>query len=162
MMKSLATGLISFVLALWVVAIAAVSIQNIFITNVDGEQTLVALRFLGQTSVQLPFGIVLAISVATGMLIMSMAIVFTSSGNRNRTADAGRHVSSSRKRKSFWWSAKLLLVANANTFRTSFVEIPHADSMGYADMQHRSTSAYTSKVRIQVKRWLQVTGVPLV
>ena len=100
-MKSLTVGLISFVLALWVVAIATISIQNIFIANSDGEQTLVSLHFLGQSSVQLPFGIVLAISVAVGMVVMSMAVVFIPLGKRKRIVDDSRRVSPSQKRKFF-------------------------------------------------------------
>ena len=100
-MKSLTTGLVSFVLAVWIVAIAAVSIQNIFIVNGDGEQTLVALHFLGQTSVQLPFGILLAISVALGMLAMAIALVCVPSAKRTRGSGDSRRVKSSRKRELF-------------------------------------------------------------
>lgn len=58
-MKFLTDFLVACTLALWLVAIATVSIQN-----VDS----VSLQFLGLRSVALPFGILLAASVGIGAM----------------------------------------------------------------------------------------------
>ncbi|MBS3026570.1 MAG: DUF1049 domain-containing protein [Dolichospermum sp. DET50] len=57
--KILVNFLISLILAVWVVAIALISVQN---------ATPVSLRFLGFQSIQIPFGLMLAFSVAVGLL----------------------------------------------------------------------------------------------
>ncbi|MGM3306341.1 LapA family protein [Anabaena sp. WFMT] len=58
-MKSFANLFISVVIAVWVIAIALISVQN---------ATPVSLRFLVFQSIQIPFGLVLAFSVAVGLL----------------------------------------------------------------------------------------------
>jgi uncharacterized integral membrane protein len=53
------------IFALWVVAIALISVQN---------ATPVALRFLMFESVRVPVGLVLALSAALGMVGMAIAL----------------------------------------------------------------------------------------
>ncbi|NET10521.1 MAG: hypothetical protein F6K16_38665, partial [Symploca sp. SIO2B6] len=48
--------------------------QNVFIIDATNTPTLVSLRFLGQTSIALPFGLILAISAAIGMLVTSIMV----------------------------------------------------------------------------------------
>ncbi len=57
--KILANFLILLIIAVWVVAIALISVQN---------ATPISLRFLGFQSIQIPFGLMLAFSVAMGLL----------------------------------------------------------------------------------------------
>lgn len=58
-MKTLTNLLTSLVLASWVSFIAILSVQN---------ATYVSLRFLGFQSIQLPIGIVLAVSAGVGVV----------------------------------------------------------------------------------------------
>lgn len=58
-MKALAILLTSLILAVWVSAIAILAIQNF---------SPVTLRFLGFQSIAIPVGLVLAFSVALGLL----------------------------------------------------------------------------------------------
>jgi uncharacterized integral membrane protein len=58
-LKIVANFLILLIIAVWVVAIALISVQN---------ATPVSLRFLGFQSIQIPFGLILAFSVAVGLL----------------------------------------------------------------------------------------------
>ena len=67
-MRSLVIFILSLIVGLWVVAIAVLSIQNVFVVDSTGESSLVALRFLGQASIQMPLGVILAISAAIGMI----------------------------------------------------------------------------------------------
>lgn len=71
-MRSWISGAIAIVMAGWIVAIAIISIQNVFITNDSGEQVLVSLKFLGFTSVSLPFGFILTLSAAIGMVATAL------------------------------------------------------------------------------------------
>ena len=73
-MKSLVSGLIALMVALWVVAIAVLSIQNVFIMDESNSPTLVSLKFLGLSSISLPFGVILAISAAIGMISMALLL----------------------------------------------------------------------------------------
>lgn len=73
-MRSLTTVIIVLILALWVVAIAIVSIQNVFIVDTAGTNTLISLEFLGFSSIKMPFGVLLALSAATGMLATSILL----------------------------------------------------------------------------------------
>ncbi|MEI6445376.1 MAG: LapA family protein [Nostocales cyanobacterium ELA583] len=57
--KILVNLLISVIVAVWVVAIALISVQN---------ATPVSLRFLGFQSIQIPLGLMLAFCVAVGLL----------------------------------------------------------------------------------------------
>jgi uncharacterized integral membrane protein len=57
--KVLANFLILLIIAVWVVAIALISVQN---------ATPVSLKFLVFQSIQIPFGLMLAFSVAVGLL----------------------------------------------------------------------------------------------
>ncbi|WP_066378058.1 MULTISPECIES: LapA family protein [unclassified Anabaena] len=58
-MKSLANLLISLIVAVWVVAIAVISVQN---------ATPVSLKFLTFQSIQIPVGLVLAFSAGVGLI----------------------------------------------------------------------------------------------
>lgn len=58
-MKNISSLLISVVIAVWVVAIAIISVQN---------ATPVSLKFLIFQSVQIPMGLVLAFSTAVGLI----------------------------------------------------------------------------------------------
>ncbi|BAZ28081.1 hypothetical protein NIES4074_05120 [Cylindrospermum sp. NIES-4074] len=58
-MKNITNLLISVVIAVWVVAIAIISVQN---------ATPVSLRFLAFQSIQIPAGLVLAFSAAVGLI----------------------------------------------------------------------------------------------
>ncbi|WP_041233157.1 LapA family protein [Cylindrospermum stagnale] len=62
-MKNITSLLISVVMAVWVVAIAIISVQN---------ATPVSLKFLIFQSVQIPMGLVLAFSTAVGLLGMAV------------------------------------------------------------------------------------------
>ena len=64
-MKTLANLLTSLVVAVWVVAIAIVSIQN---------ATPVSLSFLNYRSIELPVGLVLAFSSAVGIIGMALIL----------------------------------------------------------------------------------------
>ncbi|MFB2896409.1 lipopolysaccharide assembly protein LapA domain-containing protein [Aerosakkonemataceae cyanobacterium BLCC-F50] len=59
-MKSLATLIISVIVAVWMMAIAILSVQN---------ATLVTLKFLAYESIRLPVGVVLAFSAAAGAIV---------------------------------------------------------------------------------------------
>ena len=61
--KILANFFILVIIAVWVVAIALISVQN---------ATPVSLRFLVFQSIQIPFGLMLAFSVAVGLLITAV------------------------------------------------------------------------------------------
>ena len=58
-MKNFVSFSILLIIAIWVVAIALISVQN---------ATPVSLRFLGFQSIQIPLGLMLAFSVAVGLL----------------------------------------------------------------------------------------------
>ena len=62
-MRTLANLLTSLVLAIWVVVIAILSVQN---------ATPVSLKFLNFQSVQLPLGLVLAFSAGLGIIAMAV------------------------------------------------------------------------------------------
>ncbi|MBD2386790.1 LapA family protein [Cylindrospermum sp. FACHB-282] len=62
-MKNITSLLISVVIAVWVVAIAIISVQN---------ATPVSLKFLIFQSVQIPMGLVLAFSAAVGLIGMAV------------------------------------------------------------------------------------------
>ncbi|WP_193195140.1 LapA family protein [Nostoc sp. MG11] len=62
-MKTLAPFLISLVVAIWVVAIAIISVQN---------ATPVSLKFLTFQSIQIPAGLVLAFSAGFGLISMAV------------------------------------------------------------------------------------------
>ncbi|XWK89809.1 MAG: lipopolysaccharide assembly protein LapA domain-containing protein [Phormidium sp.] len=59
-MKSLATLIISVILAVWMMTIAILSVQN---------ATPVTLKFLAYESIRLPVGVVLAFSAAAGAIV---------------------------------------------------------------------------------------------
>lgn len=58
-MKTIANLLISVIVAMWVMAIALLSVQN---------ATLVRLKFLSLQSIQIPVGLVLAFCVCVGLI----------------------------------------------------------------------------------------------
>lgn len=64
-------GLTAATFALWVVAIAILSVQN---------ATPVSIRFLAFRSVPLPFGVVLSIGAAGGMLLTAAVLSLASNG----------------------------------------------------------------------------------
>ena len=57
--------LLALILALWVIVIAIVSVQN---------ATPVAIEFLGLRSVELPVGVVLSFGVAGGLVVTALLI----------------------------------------------------------------------------------------
>lgn len=81
-MKSLANLLTSVVVAIWVVAIAVLSVQN---------ATPVSLKFFNFTSIQLPVGLVLAFSAGVGIigiaLIQPLWIASPQQGNDSDDED---------------------------------------------------------------------------
>ncbi|MFM7406799.1 MAG: DUF1049 domain-containing protein [Cuspidothrix sp.] len=62
-LKILANFLILLIIAVWVVAIALISVQN---------ATPVSLKFLVFQSIQIPFGLMLAVAVAVGLLSVAI------------------------------------------------------------------------------------------
>jgi uncharacterized integral membrane protein len=60
-MKTFVNLLIAVIIAGWVLAIAVISVQN---------ATPISLRFLGFQSIQIPMGLVLALCVVMGLLIV--------------------------------------------------------------------------------------------
>ena len=66
-MNSLTALLTAIIAAIWIGAIAILSIQNI---------TAVSLKFLAFSSFQLPVGVLLAFSAAAGWLIGAIAPLF--------------------------------------------------------------------------------------
>jgi uncharacterized integral membrane protein len=62
-MKSISKFLISVVIAVWVIAIALISVQN---------ATLVRLKFLSFQSIQIPVGLVLAFCVGLGLVSITV------------------------------------------------------------------------------------------
>ena len=81
-MKSIASLLISVIVAIWVVAIAILSVQN---------ATPVSLKFLTFQSVQIPFGLVLAFSAGVGLIgvaILQPLWGLAGSGNSRLEDDA--------------------------------------------------------------------------
>jgi uncharacterized membrane protein YciS (DUF1049 family) len=65
--------LLSLILALWICTIALVAAQN---------GTRVAIQFLGVQSIQIPFGILLAFSVAIGMVATTLLLPLLRSPSR--------------------------------------------------------------------------------
>jgi uncharacterized integral membrane protein len=62
-MKTLAPFLTSLVVAVWVIAIAIISVQN---------ATPVSLKFLTFQSIQIPMGLVMAFSAGLGLIGMAL------------------------------------------------------------------------------------------
>ncbi|MEB3219110.1 MAG: LapA family protein [Nostocales cyanobacterium 94392] len=62
-MKTTVNLVLSIIFALWIMAIAIISVQN---------ATPISLRFLTFESIQIPVGLVLAFCVAVGMIVMSI------------------------------------------------------------------------------------------
>ncbi|HYW21315.1 MAG TPA: LapA family protein, partial [Nodularia sp. (in: cyanobacteria)] len=62
-MKTLTPIFISLVVAIWVVAIAIISVQN---------ATPVSLKFLTFQTIQIPLGLVLAFSAGVGLIGMAL------------------------------------------------------------------------------------------
>jgi uncharacterized integral membrane protein len=63
LMRTFVNLLISLVLAVWIMAIAIISVQN---------ATPVALSFIKWRSIQIPMGLVIAFSVAMGILVVAV------------------------------------------------------------------------------------------
>jgi uncharacterized integral membrane protein len=63
----------ALIFAIWIVAIALLSVQN---------ATPVSLRFLAFQTVQIPVGLVLALSAALGMVGMAVALPMLRLGGR--------------------------------------------------------------------------------
>ncbi|MBW4522130.1 MAG: DUF1049 domain-containing protein [Scytolyngbya sp. HA4215-MV1] len=66
-MKSLTNLLLAAIITTWVIAIAILSVQNVYVTDAQGNASLVSLKFLTFQSIKLPLGIVLAFGVGTGV-----------------------------------------------------------------------------------------------
>lgn len=84
-MKTIASLLTSLVVALWVVAIAILSLKNV---------DAVSLKFLTFESIKLPFFLVLAFSAAAGMIVMALiqplwSIASSRQSNSQSEDDAG-------------------------------------------------------------------------
>jgi uncharacterized integral membrane protein len=80
-MKTIANFLISVIVAIWIVAIAIISVQN---------ATPVSLRFLSFQSIQIPVGLVLAFSAAIGVIgiaVLQPLWGLADSGQNNRFED---------------------------------------------------------------------------
>ncbi|NJL60518.1 MAG: DUF1049 domain-containing protein [Methylacidiphilales bacterium] len=80
-MKTIVNLLTSLIIAVWVIAIAVISVQN---------AEPISLKFLSSQSIQIPFGLVLAFSAGIGMI--SVAILkplwgFAGSGGGNSKFD---------------------------------------------------------------------------
>jgi uncharacterized integral membrane protein len=80
-MKTFANLITSVVLAVWVIAIAIISVQN---------YTPVSLRFITFQSIQIPFGIIMAFCAALGMIgvtLLQPLWGLGDSGQRNSRSD---------------------------------------------------------------------------
>ena len=77
-LKILANFLILLIIAVWVVAIALISVQN---------ATPVSLKFLVFQSIQIPFGLMLAFSVALGLLATAVLQPFWALGESQSGID---------------------------------------------------------------------------
>ncbi|MGK7889776.1 MAG: DUF1049 domain-containing protein [Leptolyngbyaceae cyanobacterium] len=98
-MRSLISGMIAVIMAGWVVAIALLSVQNVLIPDPTGTPTLVTLKFLGLTSVPLPFGLTLALSAAIGMVGAAILMPLLMSTPRQRDKQRGGRSPRSRQRR---------------------------------------------------------------
>jgi len=74
-MKTVANLITSIILALWVVAIAILSVQN---------YTPVSLKFLTLQSIQISVGIILALSAGIGMIGMTVIQPLWNIGSSNQ------------------------------------------------------------------------------
>lgn len=84
MIKPLATVLIAIILAGWSIAIAILSVQNAFVTDETGEAQLITIKFLGLQSIQMPFGVALAVAFAIGIIATALMLTwFGRSPKRN-------------------------------------------------------------------------------
>lgn len=72
-MKSLTNLFIAALVTTWVIAIALISVQNVYVTDAQGNAKLVTLKWLTFQSIELPLGMVLAFGVGAG--VMGTAIV---------------------------------------------------------------------------------------
>jgi uncharacterized integral membrane protein len=80
-MKTIVNLVTSLVLAVWVIAIAILSVQN---------YTPVSLRFLTFQSIQIPFGIIIAFCAGLGMIgvtLLQPLWGLSDSGRRNSRSD---------------------------------------------------------------------------
>ena len=75
-MKTTVNLLLSIILALWIMAIAIVSVQN---------ATPVSLRFLTFESIQIPVGLLLTFFVVVGIIVASVLQPLWSVSNSKRT-----------------------------------------------------------------------------
>lgn len=75
-MKTLANLLTLIIVAVWVVAIAILSVQN---------AAPVSLNFLNYQSIQLPVGLVLAFSAGLGIIGMALTLPLWSLGTRTQS-----------------------------------------------------------------------------
>ena len=75
-MKNLIPILISLIVAIWVVAIAIISVQN---------ATPVSLKFLTFQSIQIPLGLLMAFTAGTALLGMALLRPLWSMANSRRS-----------------------------------------------------------------------------
>ena len=80
-MKSLTTLLISAILAVWIMAIAILSVQN---------ASPVTLKFLAYESIRLPVGVVLSFSAAAGAIIGAIVALPLLSSSNSTSEDLPR------------------------------------------------------------------------
>lgn len=77
-MKNFVNLLIAVIIAVWVLAIALISVQN---------ATPVSLRFLFFQSIQVPFGLMLAVWVAVGLVGVGFLQLILSLGDSQSVLD---------------------------------------------------------------------------
>lgn len=77
-MRTLTNLLISLIIAAWLGAIAVFSIQNI---------QPISLQFLVFNSIELPLGVLLALSVGVGLVIGAGVPLFFRKSNRRRSVE---------------------------------------------------------------------------
>lgn len=76
-MRTIANLVISLFVAIWVIAIAIISLKNV---------TPISLKFITFQSIQLPFFLVLAFSVGAGIILMAfIQPLWSISGSRARS-----------------------------------------------------------------------------
>lgn len=83
-MKSLSILLIALLVAGWSVAIAILSVQNAFITDEAGDAQLITLKFLGLQSIQMPFGVALALAFAIGIIVTALGLAWVGRSPKTR------------------------------------------------------------------------------
>lgn len=76
-MRTTVNLVLSIIIALWIMAIAIISVQN---------ATAVSLRFITFASIQIPVGLLLAFCVAIGIIATSLIQPLLGKSNRKKTS----------------------------------------------------------------------------